>query len=112
MDAANSGHQPVADGYVWEEARRNLTLHRADQLESLHSLTRWIELHSSFAGGRVQLGEVDLPEKDLPVLASAVALQCDSLVTGDRSHFGQLIGHSVHGTTVHSPRSLAEALWP
>jgi hypothetical protein len=32
------------------------------------------------------------------------------LVTGDRTHFGPLHGRTIHGVTIHSPRSLAAAL--
>ncbi len=31
-------------------------------------------------------------------------------MTGDRTHFGALYGKAVAGVTIHSPRSLAEAL--
>ncbi|MFN0313933.1 MAG: hypothetical protein ACKVQA_02680 [Burkholderiales bacterium] len=51
-----------------------------------------------------------LPEKDKPVLYAAMSLRCDVLVTGDRTHFGPGYGKSFGGVTIHSPRSLAEAL--
>ena len=51
-----------------------------------------------------------LPEKDRPVLAAAIDLRCQALITGDRTHFGTLYGKTVGGVTIHSPRSLAEAL--
>lgn len=49
-----------------------------------------------------------LPDKDRPVLAAAIRLGCDALVTGDRMHFGAGYGRTFAGVTVHSPRSLAE----
>src|SRR2546423_489606 len=51
-----------------------------------------------------------LPEKDRPVLVAAIRHRCEALVTGDRTHFGRLYGKAIHGVTVHSPRSIAEAL--
>jgi hypothetical protein len=51
-----------------------------------------------------------LPEKDWPVLAAAMRLRCETLVTGDRTHFGALYGKTVHGVSIHLPRSLAEAV--
>ena len=51
-----------------------------------------------------------LPANDRPVLAAAIHLNCDALVAGDRTHFGALYGRTIHGVTIHSPRSLAEAL--
>ena len=47
--------------------------------------------------------------KDQPVLAAAIRLRCDALVTGDRAHFAALYGRAVYGVAVHSPRSLADA---
>jgi hypothetical protein len=110
-DLSRDGHQCVADGYVWEEARRNLAVHHPKALEPLHELAREIELHSSFAGAETHDLEVDLPDKDLPVLASAIALHCDALVTGDLTHFGPMMRQTIMGVTVHTPRSLAETVW-
>jgi hypothetical protein len=53
-----------------------------------------------------------LPEKDRAVLAAAMRLRCETLVTGDRTHFGALYGKTVNGVSIHSPRSLAEAVLP
>ena len=49
-----------------------------------------------------------MPEKDRPVLAAAIRLRCNALVTGDRTRFGTGYGKVFGGVTVHSPRSLAE----
>ncbi len=49
-------------------------------------------------------------EKDQPVLAAAIQLKCDVLVTGDRQHFGVFYGETLGGVTIHSPSSLAERL--
>jgi hypothetical protein len=51
-----------------------------------------------------------LPEKDWPVLAAAIRLRCETLVTGDRAHFGALYGKTVNGVSIYSPRSLAKAV--
>ena len=45
-------------------------------------------------------------EKDRPVLAAAIRLECDALVTGERTHFGASYGKQLGGVTIHSPRSL------
>jgi hypothetical protein len=42
-----------------------------------------------------------------PVVAAAVRLACDALVSGDRTHFGALHGKELLGVAIHSPRSLA-----
>ncbi len=51
-----------------------------------------------------------LAEKDRPVLAAAMQLACEALVTGDRTHFGTFYGKTLGGVKIHSPRSLAETL--
>ena len=51
-----------------------------------------------------------LPVKDRPVLAAAIHQSCGALVTSDRTHFGPLYGRTIPGVTIHSPRSIAEAL--
>lgn len=104
------GHLLVADAYVVEEARRNLARKGPSALAMLEqllgdvelALVRQLELPTRVAAL--------LPEKDRPVLAAADRLGCDVLLTGDRTHFGELYGKRVLGLVVHSPRSLAEAL--
>jgi uncharacterized protein len=100
------GHELWADGYVLEEARRNLP-EGVRALDAVVTGIRVAEAHPADAGQRFS---AKLPEKDRPVLAAAVRLGCEALVTGDRSHFGALYGKTVAGVAVHSPRSLAEAL--
>ncbi|MCX6964389.1 MAG: hypothetical protein NTW41_03440 [Verrucomicrobia bacterium] len=40
-----------------------------------------------------------LPEKDRPVLASAIQHRCQVLLTGDKNHFGRLYGQTIAGVT-------------
>jgi len=47
--------------------------------------------------------EVDLPEKDAPILAAAVQSKCTHLLTGDKQHFDALYGKSVEGVIVLLP---------
>ncbi len=53
-----------------------------------------------------------MPQKDQSVLAAAIQLGCNVLLTGDRAHLGQLYGQTISGVTIHSPASLAETLFP
>ncbi|TAK84772.1 MAG: PIN domain-containing protein [Betaproteobacteria bacterium] len=104
------GHDLWADGYVLEEARRNLAAKAPEGLGALDVIVAEIhvaEAHPADAGQRFS---AKLPEKDRPVLAAAVRLGCEALVTGDRKHFGALYGKTVAGVAIHSPRSLAEAV--
>lgn len=108
--AVGAGHSLCADGYVAAEAHRNLEAKAPSGLPSLDGLIGRLELavyrHDTLAHEAASL----LPEKDRPVLAAAVRMRCDVLVTGDRTHFGQLYGRTVLGVEIHSPHSLAEAL--
>jgi hypothetical protein len=51
-----------------------------------------------------------VPEKDRPVLAAAIRLKCEALVTGDRTHFGPFYGKTFAGVTIYSPSLLAQTL--
>ena len=107
---AKAGHECCVDGYVVEEARRNIAVKAPGALALLESLVASMRRSETQHVDRALEAELPLPEKDQPVLAAAIRLGCNALVTGDRSHFGPLYGKTVRGVTVHSPRSLAEAL--
>ena len=105
-----AGHECWADGYVIEEARRNLVAKSPQGLSELDAVLRQIHVAPTQAPGAAVEHALPLPEKDRPVMAAAVACGCDALVTGDRLHFGRHYGKRIHGVTIHSPRSIAEAL--
>lgn len=107
-----AGHECWADGFVAEEARRNLVAKAPPALGYLGSLLRRLQVAGAQPANAGFEADLPLPEKDRPVLAAAIRHGCEALVTGDRTHFGRLYGKSVHGVTIHSPRSLAEALLP
>lgn len=104
------GHRLCADGYVIAEARRNLASKDAAVLTALAALLPHLEVAPSQAAQLPADAFNLLPDKDRPVLAAAIRLGCDALVTGDRTHFGVLYGRPIAGVTIHSPRSLAGAL--
>lgn len=106
-----AGHACCADGYVVAEARRNLHAKGSEALTELDLLLRKLTIADPVAQPRASRAELDwLPDKDRPVLAAAIRLRCDALVTGDRRHFGAGYGKTFEGVTVHSPRSLAQQL--
>jgi hypothetical protein len=106
-----SGHELCVDGYVVGEARRNL----ASKAPGAGAVLDRLLLHMSQVRDRpaaVRMGELEfLPEKDRPVLAAAIRGGCGALVTGDVAHFGRWFGKTVGGVTIHSPRSLHDALF-
>ena len=96
----------VTHPFVWEEAERNLRAKRMAWLEGLAFLRNRVKLHSAMAACPPNL----LPAKDEPVLGAAIASRSDYLVTGDRTHFGNLYGRVIHGVTIVSPQMLADVL--
>jgi len=106
----NAGHAICIDAYVAFEARRNLEAKAGERVAALDELLERCEL-APFPSRIPSASWTSLlPEKDRPVLAAAIRLHCDVLVTGDRMHFGALFGRTIDGVTIHSPRSLAEYL--
>ena len=96
----------VTSDYAWEEARRNVHLKRPDWSGALDLLRPSIELAAS-----VQFPlPVELSDKDLPILCTAIRFDCQFLVTGDKRDFGHLYDQAVHGVTIISLRRLAELL--
>jgi predicted nucleic acid-binding protein len=107
----DGGHACWVDDYVVIEARRNLTAKAPDALIAFDALLKRLRISPAQAPGP-ELKLVNwLPEKDRTVLAAAMRLRCDALVTGDRTHFGPGFGKLFGGIAIHSPRSLAEQLF-
>jgi predicted nucleic acid-binding protein len=105
-----AGHDCCVDGYVLEEARRNLALKAPQGLTVLEALLVEMHLAPAQPGDATLEAALTLPENDRPVLAAAIRQRCAALVTGDRTHFGRHYDKTVHGVTIHSPRSIAETL--
>src|SRR5712691_880081 len=105
-----AGHECCADGFVVEEARRNLAAKFPEGLPVLDTQLSRVRVGPIHAPDPALEDALPLPEKDRPVLAAAIRHGCEALVTGDRTHFGRLYGKAIHGVTIHSPRSIAEAL--
>jgi predicted nucleic acid-binding protein len=105
-----SGHLCCVDGYVIEEARRNLVAKAPDRVVALEKLLARMEVSGAQHVDAGLEASLPLPAKDRPVLAAAIRQTCDTLVTGDRTHFGLLYGRTIHGVTIYSPSSLAEKI--
>src|ERR1700741_2396850 len=103
------GHECWVDDYVGAEARRNLAAKYPAALGAFEALLAQLRMAPMRAvASSAQTDWLD--EKDRPVLAAAIQLGCNALVTGDRTHFGAGYGKVFEGVAIHSPRSLAEAL--
>lgn len=103
-------HQCCVDGYVVEEARRNLAAKAPDGVSTLEALLTKLRVAAIHPGAIDPEVVASLPQKDQPILAAAIRLRCDALVTGDRTHFGFEYGRKLGGVVIHSPRSIAEVL--
>jgi uncharacterized protein len=110
-------HVGVVDAYVMAEAQRNVAakavLRNASAVQDLEGLLSQLETTLSHAQPLApeQKSMADwLPEKDRPVLWAAMALGCDALVTGDKTHFGQGYGQRFAGVLILSPAMLAQQL--
>ncbi len=103
----------MADEYVATEARRNIAgKAKADCQASLQNLLAQIEVSAAHFLANAHAAVQWLPEKDRPVLMAAIALRCDALVTGDRTHFGAGYGQTFDGVTIYTPAQLALAVFP
>jgi predicted nucleic acid-binding protein len=90
----------VTSIYALEEARRNLDTD--ERLERLHELVRALKLVPESA---VELPHhVELSEKDIPILQSALAAEASHLITGDRRDFGRYFGKEIRGVWIMTPR--------
>lgn len=107
----DAGHECHVDGYVVDEARRNLIAKAPEGDAALQALLRKMKVADIHPSGPVPEAAAALPEKDRPVLAAAIRSRCDALVTGDRTHFGRFYGKTLGGVAIHSPRSLADKLF-
>ena len=106
----DAGHECWADDYVVAEAHRNLATKGPEAQSVLDILLERVHVAAAHAPGPGTKNTDWLPEKDRPVLAAAMRLKCEALVTGDRAHFAKGYGRAFDGVTIHSPRSLAQAL--
>jgi len=107
-----AGHVLVADEYVATEARRNIAAKANPNSQAhLQTLLSAIEISAAHFPSNAHLAVQWLPEKDRPVLMAAIALRCDALLTGDRTHFGAGYGQSFDGVTIYAPAQLAMAVF-
>lgn len=95
----------VASRFAIDEARRNISIKAPVHLAALDERVRSVVVVGE-AGpdGVARAQAAPLVEKDAPILAAAWAAHVDVLVTGDRAHFGHLMGRTVEGLVVLTPR--------
>jgi predicted nucleic acid-binding protein len=104
------GHPLVVDAFVLDEARRNLEAKFPGALGDFEAMLPTLEIAAKVAPPLPAELVPGLPWKDRPVLAAAIFLRCQILLTGDKSHFGPLYGYRIEGVVVESPAGLAAQL--
>ena len=109
-DLKSSSCSLAADRYVFEEALRNLTIQRSEAIPRLHELMREVTIVPTHISSSKIPPDINLPDKDIPVLASAIEAGCDILMTGDTRHFSTLFGRSIGGLSIRSPVETAKRI--
>ena len=95
----------LASRYVIEEARRNLN--SPGQSERLDEYLKDVQVVPE---ADPTIGcPVALPQKDRPVLMSAIAARADVLITGDQAHFGKYFGKTFQGVQIMTLRAYIQS---
>ena len=89
--------------YALEEVRRNLGLDRPERLDDLEKLVSRMKITPEPGPGRSLPDDVDLVDKDRPILIAAIQARATHLLTGDKDHFGKLFGRTVAGVLILPP---------
>ena len=100
----------ITSAYAAEEARRNLD--RPEQRVALAALLRRMRVLGTAPEALPHPPDIGLAEKDLPILAAALAVQATHLLTGDVRHFGRYYGRRVGGTLILPPATYLRARPP
>ncbi|MEX0671715.1 MAG: hypothetical protein WD060_14800 [Pirellulales bacterium] len=90
-------HECWVDAYVVDEARRNISAKAPNSGPKLDHIVSQLRLSASTPAQTRGHALHAVAEKDRPVVAAATALGCESLVTGDRTHFEKFFGQSITG---------------
>ena len=87
--------------YAVEEARRNLS--GGQQKERLNLLLGDVEVVQARSIDNPLRGDIELREKDWPILSGAVTARASHLITGDVRDFGRYFGSKIFGILVLRP---------
>ena len=103
VDLVIREHTAVTSDFALEEASRNVQRKRPAWSTGLTKVAPRLEQVPSVLFDL----QVELTEKDRPILCAAIRARCDLLVTGDSKHFGHLYDHTFEGVTIVSVLGLA-----
>ena len=95
--------------YAIEEARRNLdTAIQRAELDALITQRNVVADATSIDHPIFQ--QITLPEKDRPILLTAVSAGATHHLTGDMRHFGPFYGRHILGVLIQPPAAFIHAL--
>ena len=105
FDLCRKGHGTImVSPHALEEARRNIDLKYPDARSKMELLLDDIEVCQECSRENAEWAAAQrLPEKDAPILGAAAQGKADLLVTGDRAHFGHLLGKTLRGVLIVTP---------
>jgi len=89
--------------FAIDEARRNIALKRTGHLSEMNEVLANIDRVGDAHPRLMAWAGRFVASKDAPILAAAIGARADVLVTGDRRHFGELFGRTVHGVQIEPP---------
>jgi predicted nucleic acid-binding protein len=95
----------LASNYVIEEAKLNLTT--PAQLNKLDACLSSVRIVLE-ADPELSC-PIDLPEKDRPVLMSAISAKANYFLTGDIAHFGKYFGKTIMGAKILMTRDYLQS---
>jgi predicted nucleic acid-binding protein len=110
--AAERQLELVSSRYALEEAARNIAVKFPECVGEFKSLIASLRLVAEPSQAEIQVAAARrLPDKDVPILAAAIAARASALVTGDRRDFGHLYGTTIDGVGVlTSAEAVSKAL--
>jgi uncharacterized protein len=96
----------LTNQYAVEEAKKNISIKRYGTIEELQRVLSFVVI------GNQLLYRVPVPlkDKDIPILAGAIALKSTHLLTGDMKDFGRYMGSVIEGVRIVTPKMMAEIL--
>jgi predicted nucleic acid-binding protein len=94
------GMELITSEFAAEEARRNLSDEKSRK--RLRTLLNSVRVLPRIPQA-VEPPEIDLPDKDRPILLAAIHAGATHLRTGDKQHFGAYLGRSIQGVLILPP---------
>jgi predicted nucleic acid-binding protein len=91
----------LSSPYALEEATRNITRLRPEQMPALQTLLCSLEVGENNGLGLPP--GISLAAKDVPILSAAIAMRATHLLTGDKRDFGHLRDKVIEGVCIMQP---------